>query len=241
MWVIQELIAARRFLPLFGRTRLTMEAVVTHQFQPADLWSKYKNHFEILKLGFQSATDRSIALNNAAQLLSNKRTSLLNWLMFSKDNACTDPKDRVFALVNIIPIDERETLGVFFPDYTLSLERVQLITIAFIRQSNDSTGPQEVCSELLHIHSRALQEEFVAKTGPEESFSKARSSHYMRLAKNPINSMRNKLADRAVDDTWAKERLEALRIIASKPLSCEAEQQAKLVRTKSWYVNLESV
>ena len=62
---------------------------------------------------------------------------------------CKDPRDRVFALLGLIPSDERECLSRFFPDYRLSEDDVLAITIAHLSQAvfcdrHISTIPKEV-------------------------------------------------------------------------------------------------
>jgi hypothetical protein len=49
-------------------------------------------------------------------------------------SSCSDPRDRVFALLGLVLDDERDILCHFFPDYSLSLEKVMHITISFLAQ-----------------------------------------------------------------------------------------------------------
>ena len=48
---------------------------------------------------------------------------------------CKDPRDRVFALLGLIPPGEREILSRFFPDYSITEDYVLIITLAHLTQS----------------------------------------------------------------------------------------------------------
>lgn len=47
---------------------------------------------------------------------------------------CKDPRDRVFALLGLIPTDERQFLSIYFPDYSMTEEHVLIITLAHLTQ-----------------------------------------------------------------------------------------------------------
>ena len=54
-------------------------------------------------------------------------------LVINHGNAqCKDPRDRVFALLGLIPQDERTSLERFFPDYTLSPDNVVVIALGHL-------------------------------------------------------------------------------------------------------------
>lgn len=62
---------------------------------------------------------------------------LYELLILHRRSKCKDPRDRVFALLGLIPLDDRANLGRFFPDYTLSEENVVIITLAHLLQANN--------------------------------------------------------------------------------------------------------
>lgn len=49
---------------------------------------------------------------------------------------CKDSRDRVFALLGLIPSEDRAVLSQFFPNYTLSEDDVVIIALAHVRQIN---------------------------------------------------------------------------------------------------------
>lgn len=51
-----------------------------------------------------------------------------------RKSQCKDPRDRVFALLGLIPRNDRDFLGRVFPDYSLSEDVVRLITVAHVTQ-----------------------------------------------------------------------------------------------------------
>jgi hypothetical protein len=53
-------------------------------------------------------------------------------LVCHRDARCKDPRDKVFALLSLVDPEERAALSRFFPDYSLSHERVVVITLAHL-------------------------------------------------------------------------------------------------------------
>jgi hypothetical protein len=59
---------------------------------------------------------------------------LCDLLIDNRKSKCKDPRDRVFALLGLIPLDEREILSIYFPDYSLTEDNVLIITLAHLTQ-----------------------------------------------------------------------------------------------------------
>jgi hypothetical protein len=59
---------------------------------------------------------------------------LCDLLIDNCKSKCKDPRDRVFALLGLIPLDEREILSIYFPDYSLTEDNVLTITLAHLTQ-----------------------------------------------------------------------------------------------------------
>ncbi|KAH8790508.1 hypothetical protein F5882DRAFT_401199 [Hyaloscypha sp. PMI_1271] len=59
---------------------------------------------------------------------------LCDLLIDNYKSKCKDPRDRVFALLGLIPLDEREILSTYFPDYSLTEDNVLIITLAHLTQ-----------------------------------------------------------------------------------------------------------
>lgn len=72
--------------------------------------------------------------------------ALHHLLVRHRDARCKDPRDRVFALLSLVDPEEQAALSQFFPDYSLSHERVVVITLAHLirhpvkRIGEDSNG-----------------------------------------------------------------------------------------------------
>jgi hypothetical protein len=54
---------------------------------------------------------------------------LLHLLVHYRRSSCSNPSDRVFALLGLLPRDERTALEEFFPDYSLSHKEVVIMTL----------------------------------------------------------------------------------------------------------------
>jgi hypothetical protein len=59
---------------------------------------------------------------------------LCDLLIDNHKSECKDPRDRVFALLGLIPQHERNFLSIYFPDYSMTEEHVLIITLAHLTQ-----------------------------------------------------------------------------------------------------------
>jgi hypothetical protein len=59
---------------------------------------------------------------------------LYNLLIDHYKSNCKDPRDRVFALLGLIPTDERQFLNIYFPDYSMTEDHVLILTLAHLTQ-----------------------------------------------------------------------------------------------------------
>jgi len=53
-------------------------------------------------------------------------------LVNHRKSQCRDPRDRVFAQLGLIPLEERKLLERFFPDYQMSEDAVAVITLGHV-------------------------------------------------------------------------------------------------------------
>ncbi len=249
MWIVQEAVAARKFIPLFGRSRLEVAHVYqTTTFLKSD---EYKKQRQLLLLGFTEGTTVVAKFWAPLQEMlpdfsDMKVNPLIKWLYFTDHSVCSNPKDRIFALLNILPVQERTLLGHFFPDYELSLERIQLIVFAFLRhgggqefmrlQGASRDAKLSEALRLLRVRSKALQEELKSKSEMDETVKAAVTSHAKWAFKNPMQHAKNVWLDRPGDEAYLDARMQALCVIASQPLIGELHAQMDLLKKKSWYV-----
>ena len=59
---------------------------------------------------------------------------LCNLLIDHHKSTCKDPRDRVFALLGLITVDERNWLNKIFPNYSITRDHVLIITLAHLTQ-----------------------------------------------------------------------------------------------------------
>ncbi|KAI1739997.1 heterokaryon incompatibility protein-domain-containing protein [Xylaria scruposa] len=62
---------------------------------------------------------------------------------------CKDPRDRVFALLSLLPKRERDSLAEYFPDYSLSKDQVVIIALAHLQHWRGYGRPVTVGSNKL--------------------------------------------------------------------------------------------
>ena len=60
--------------------------------------------------------------------------SLCDLLVDHHRSECKDPRDRIFALLGLVTLDERAYLNTYFPDYTMTEDHVRVIALAHVTQ-----------------------------------------------------------------------------------------------------------
>ncbi|KAI1079067.1 HET-domain-containing protein [Whalleya microplaca] len=110
-----ELILAENIILLYGNIRLPWNGVVG----PLQAWST---------LG------KSKWRHNATMDLIHIGYALGELIRNLEHSGSTDPRGRILALLGLVDNEERNGLGAIFPDYTMSHEKVILITMAYLNQ-----------------------------------------------------------------------------------------------------------
>ncbi|KAI1440547.1 hypothetical protein F5Y02DRAFT_402669 [Annulohypoxylon stygium] len=55
-------------------------------------------------------------------------------LIDQRYSMCKDPRDKVFAFLGLLPKDEKDLLGRFFPNYDISEDHVIIITLVHLQE-----------------------------------------------------------------------------------------------------------
>ncbi|ERF70786.1 hypothetical protein EPUS_08344 [Endocarpon pusillum Z07020] len=79
------------------------------------------------------------------------RQPLYDLLAGHVNSQSKDPRDKVFALLGLLPTEERSSLERSFPDYALSKEQVYIVTLAHV-QHFSGDQPIEPIFRALHIN-----------------------------------------------------------------------------------------
>ncbi|KAI0116184.1 HET-domain-containing protein [Hypoxylon sp. NC0597] len=125
MWIVQELILARTIILLYGHLRLPWKGV-NGVMQAWSTFGKSKwRHSPAINLVFMTV---------GAQYTRKYGRALGELMRYLEHSEATDPRDRVFALIGLMEGEERRLLGMIFPDYTMSHEKVVLVTMAYLKQ-----------------------------------------------------------------------------------------------------------
>jgi len=125
IWIIQELVLAKDIVLLYGNLHFTWRGL-TPPLQPRIIFGKSKwRHSALARL----------MLMVGGITHSRKNGGALGELMRSLAHSeCADPRNRVFALLSLVEPEERALLGTIFPDYTMSHEKVMLVTMTYLKQ-----------------------------------------------------------------------------------------------------------
>ncbi|KAI0871871.1 hypothetical protein GGS24DRAFT_469779 [Hypoxylon argillaceum] len=144
-WVIQECLLARDIQVHCGRNiapwehfreALSLEAGL-------DLYTVPENsHFtETLDARKHGALPLLLARLPGDDFLPQRPLDEL--IIHHRHSRCKDPRDRVFALLGLLPPGERASLERFFPNYSLSYDAVVVITLAHLQEVSMATITME--------------------------------------------------------------------------------------------------
>lgn len=146
MWVVQEFRLANHVLMLCGGEYIKAidfyEEYVFQTGRAGEFMDVGTRMYDCAAAPFmQSMTARMFEIPSLAELLHSFRHA-----------TCKDPKDRIFALINLLSRAERSAIERFFPDYRLTHEEVLIITLAHVWAfDGQGYGIEDV---LLHQHPR---------------------------------------------------------------------------------------
>lgn len=124
MWIVQELILAKDIILLYGHYRFPWKGIVGLRAWGTFGKAKWRN----------SAAMDLIGMTVGAQYTQKYGRALGELMRYLEHSEATDPRDRVFALLGLMEGEERQMLDTIFPDYTMSHEKVMLITMAYLKQ-----------------------------------------------------------------------------------------------------------
>lgn len=117
IWVVQEFLVASDIIIVCGNHWLLERNFFDEVGRLPDLYTASR---------FSSMTTSARASNDY------EAQSLDHMLNLYHDNDCSDPRDRVFALLGCIADQEQEALASYLPNYELSYDEVAIIALAHI-------------------------------------------------------------------------------------------------------------
>ncbi|KAJ9651727.1 hypothetical protein H2198_008999 [Neophaeococcomyces mojaviensis] len=146
-WVIQEFLLAQHLTIYSGQSSIDFKLFWAEVHKTLRLYNPYGPNPPPEPYEY-SELDRSPALSlaGARQILGDTKfdnRSLYRLLIQHSDARCTDPRDRVFAMLGLVRVEERKVLMRSFPDYSLSIQQVLVMTMAHLVEFDDSGDPAE--------------------------------------------------------------------------------------------------
>lgn len=117
IWVVQEFLVASDIIIVCGNH-----------------WVLERDFFERVEGLLDNCTARNFSNMTTYARASNdgEAQSLDAMLRLYHDNECSDPRDRIFALLGCIVTQEQEALAAYLPNYELSYNEVAIIALAHI-------------------------------------------------------------------------------------------------------------
>lgn len=131
IWVIQEFILALRLEIPCGRNQISFlefeHLIRKHLSNIGD------GNLLMASLVQACAPAPMILERNLHTFSFESIHKLVELISRQQHSSCKDPRDRVFALLNLVFEEERDILTQVFPDYSMSEEKVMIITLACAR------------------------------------------------------------------------------------------------------------
>ncbi|KAF2169484.1 hypothetical protein M409DRAFT_20698 [Zasmidium cellare ATCC 36951] len=124
MWIVQEIVLAKHVRLHIGNTSID--------------FSSFSSQLEDYEGAHKKDLERILAYVKARSLdVREVSYPLLELLLDFGSCQCQDPKDKVFALLGMIPGHERRILDRFLPDYSLTHDAVVVLTLSLLRELSD--------------------------------------------------------------------------------------------------------
>ena len=99
-------------------------------------------------------------------------------LLRFKDCKCSDPRDKVFALLSLVNEEDKHNLGSCFPDYSLTHDAVVVITLSYLQDHHGqiiTCNSHDVFESLGASHSRLMGRRLLAASTTLYAFDNLRS------------------------------------------------------------------
>lgn len=99
-------------------------------------------------------------------------------LLRFKDGQCSDPRDKVFALLSLVNEEDRRVLGHCFPNYSLTHDAVVVITLSYLRDFHNQTitcDSHDLFKSLGASPSRMMRQRLIAASASIDAFNDMRS------------------------------------------------------------------
>ncbi|KAI1768399.1 HET-domain-containing protein [Hypoxylon sp. FL1150] len=128
MWIVQELILAKEIVLLYGHARLPWEMA----------WGILQAWSTLGKSRWRNSAAASLVQLGVgrvgASYIQKQGRALGELMRYLEHSEATDSRDRVFALLGLMEAEERRFISTIFPDYTMSHEKVMLVTMTYLKQ-----------------------------------------------------------------------------------------------------------
>lgn len=133
VWVIQKFFLARDVEIWYGKSVLAID-----HFQDLVLEHSGVHLSDIEHMDYTP----SKSPHRAWPFVTNRNLSrypdfalpLWRLLIDQRYSMCKDPRDKVFAFLGLLPKDEKDLLGRFFPNYDISEDHVIIITLVHLQE-----------------------------------------------------------------------------------------------------------
>jgi hypothetical protein len=193
MWIVQELVLARRI-------RVHVSDV----------------NFDFGDLSRQAQTMQKSDAEDLRQLLTHAEARntdnidlqhpLHEILLRFKDCRCSDPRDKVFALLSLVNEEDKHSLGCCFPDYSLTHDAVVVITLNYLQDRHGQVitcDSNDLFQSLGASSSRLMRRRLLAASTTLCAFDDLRSVGHADFREIPFHEWEDLVESRpGHEDRW---------------------------------------
>jgi hypothetical protein len=126
-------------------------------------------------------------------------------LLRFKDCQCSDPRDKVFALLSLVNEQDRRVLGSCFPDYSLTHDAVVVITLSYLRDFHNqiiTCDSHDVFKSLGASPSRTMRRRLLAASMTIDAFNDLRSISHANFREISFYSWQDPQESRSDHGQW---------------------------------------
>ncbi|KAI1207022.1 uncharacterized protein F4807DRAFT_463086 [Annulohypoxylon truncatum] len=188
VWVIQEFLLGSDVDIWYGKNNINIELFQDMILDHAGVNLHVIQHMDYTPSKIPHRA-WSLATGRTPERHPDFSRPLWRLLVDHRYSMCKDPRDKVFALLGLVPEEERDLLGRFFPNYDMSEDHVVIITLIHLQEYS---RVEDECPEImstsddiflgLGVNDRSRRRELLRRTA-DVPFD-----YYDDLTGNPLDS-----------------------------------------------------
>jgi hypothetical protein len=153
-------------------------------------------------------------------------------LLRFKDCQCSDPRDKVFALLSLVSEQDRRVLGSCFPDYSLTHDAVVVITLSYLRDYHNQTitcDSHDVFKSLGASPSRMMRRRLLAASMTIDAFNDLRPISHANFREISFYSWQDPEESRSDHGQWW------VNVLGDQPQQEQKNSLISRIAVRAWF------